>query len=69
MYAISTFILISVGCQCCLVDNLNGAEAKGKISSICTNIMIQINAKLSGVPWSVRIPAKVRYLVYIILFH
>ncbi|CAL8081471.1 unnamed protein product [Orchesella dallaii] len=48
----------AVGCQCFLAKNMNSPKAKAKLSSICTKVMIQINAKLGGVPWGVKIPVK-----------
>lgn len=54
------FLLLLVGCQCFLAKNMNKADAKAKqkLGSICTKVMIQITAKLGGVPWGVKIPVK-----------
>ena len=46
---------ITVPSQCFLAKNLTN---KG-LMSIATKVMVQINAKLGGEPWSVIIPVKV----------
>jgi len=41
---------------------------QGTLNSICSKVMIQVTAKMGGIPWSIYIPLKVKILIRIDCF-
>ena len=46
----------AVPSQCYLAKNLRHAN----LNSVASKVMIQITAKMGGVPWAVKVPVKVQ---------
>lgn len=51
------FVFILVPSQCFVAKN---GHNDSKLMSICSKLVVQMNAKLGGEPWKVQIPLKVK---------
>ena len=60
MTVVFAYLFLAVGSQGFLAKHIKPADprAKAKLGSICVKVIIQITAKLGGVPWGVKIPVK-----------
>jgi hypothetical protein len=59
-----TTIVLGIPSQCYLSKNLTNKN----LNSVASKVMIQMTAKMGGVPWSIKLPLKVNNLFFMFIY-